>query len=119
MRGGTNHVKYWACIILGLAGAGLGLAGAGCVTMTPEQKMAHELFVQAAGKCESRYHTIHVDQVSLDGSLQVHADAESRGEIRAFVACYHEALKAVAESRRKAGLTVPDTLTQEHDVELE
>jgi hypothetical protein len=57
------------------------------------------------------------DQVSVDGSLQVHADAESRGEIRAFVACYHEALKAVAESQRKAGLT--DTLTQEHDVELE
>jgi len=35
-----------------------------------------------------------------------------------FVAGYHEALKAVAESRRKAGLPVPDGLMQEHDVEL-
>jgi len=111
MRSGRDHVRYWACIILGLAGAG-------CATLTPEQKMVHELFVEAAVKCESRYHTIHVDQVSLDGSLQIHADAESRGEYAGFVTCYHEALRAVAESRQKAGLPVPDVLTQEHDVEL-
>ena len=98
--------------------AGL-LLGAGCAgNMTPEQKMAHDIFLEVAGHCESRYHTIHVDQVGLDGSLQIHADAESRGEYPGFVACYHEALKAVAESRRKAGLPVPDGLTQEHDVEL-
>jgi len=76
------------------------------------------LFVEAAGKCESRYHTIHVDQIGLDGSLQIHADAESRGEYQQFVACYHAALKAAAEARRKAGLPVPDALMQEHDVEL-
>jgi hypothetical protein len=35
-----------------------------------------------------------------------------------FVACYHDALKANAESRRKAGLPVPEGLMQEHDVEL-
>ena len=104
-------MRHWARTVLALACAG-------CATMTSEQKMVHELFVEAAGKCESRYHTIHVDQVSLDGSLQIHADAESRGQYPGFVACYHEALKAAAESRRKAGLPVPDGLTQEHDVEL-
>jgi hypothetical protein len=109
-------VRHWLGIVVALVAA---LGAGACMTMTPEQKLSHELFVQASNHCESRYHTIHVDQVSVDGSLQVHADAESRGEIRAFVGCYHEALKAVAESRRKAGLPVPDTLTQEHDVELE
>src|SRR5258706_13966022 len=74
MRGGRDaRMKHWAWIVLALAGAG-------CATMTPEQKMVHELFVEAAGKCETRYHTIHVDQIGLDGSLQIHADAESRGE---------------------------------------
>jgi hypothetical protein len=111
MRGGGTLMRHWTWIVLALAGAG-------CVTMTPEQKLVHELFVEAATKCESRYHTIHVDLIGLDGSLQIHADAESRGEYSGFVACYHETLKAVAESRRKAGLPVPDVLTQEHDVEL-
>lgn len=104
-------MKHWNWIVLALVGAG-------CVTMTPEQKLTHELFVAASGKCESRYHTIHVDLVGLDGSLQIHADAESRGEYPGFVACYHEALKASAEARRKAGLPVPEALIQEHDVEL-
>jgi hypothetical protein len=102
----------WAWIVLALAGAG-------CVTLTPEQKLSHELFVEAAHQCESRYHTIHVDQIDLEGSLKLHADAESRSEYRPFVACYHDALKARAEARRKAGLPVPETLMHEHDVELD
>jgi hypothetical protein len=97
----------------------LALAGAGCVTLTPEQKLTHELFVEAAGECESRYHTIHVALVGLDGSLQARADADSRGQYRAFVDCYHDALKARAEARRKAGLPVPEALMQEHDVGLD
>ena len=104
-------MRHWMWIVLALAGAG-------CVTLTPEQKLSHELFVEASGECEGRYHTIHVDLVGLDGSLQIHADAESRSEYQAFVACYHKALKARAEARRKAGLPVPDALMQEHDVEL-
>ena len=97
------------------------LVGAGCAgaTMTPEQKMVHELFVEAAHQCESRYHTIHVDQVDLDGGLKIHADADSRTEYRAFVACYAEGLKARAQTRRKAGLSVPESLTREPDVELD
>jgi len=94
--------------------------GAGCaMTLTPEQKLSHEIFVEAAHECQSRYHTIHVDLIDLEGSLKLHADADSRGEYRAFVACYHDALKARAEARQKAGLPVPDTLMHEHDVELD
>lgn len=97
----------------------LALAGAGCMTLTPEQKQSHEMFVQAAHQCEGRYHTIHVDQVDIEGSLKLHADADSRSEYRPFVACYHDALKAHADALRKAGLPVPEPLMQEHDVELD
>jgi hypothetical protein len=95
------------------------LLGAGCVSLTPEQKLAHQMFVETAYQCESRYHTIHVDQIDLEGGLQIHADADSRGEYRAFVACYHEGLKARAEARRKAGLDVPETLLRSPDVQLD
>ena len=93
---------------------------AGCATaMTPEQKMLHEIFVEVAHQCESRFHTIHVDQVDLEGGLKIHADADSRTEYRPFVACYTDGLKARAETRRKAGQPVPDGLTREPDVELD
>ena len=96
------------------------LLGTGCAaTMTPEQKATHEIFVEAAYQCESRFHTIHVDQVDLEGGLKIHADADSRTEYRAFVACYVEGLKARAEARRKAGQPVPEALTREPDVELD
>jgi hypothetical protein len=99
--------------------AGL-LLGAGCAaSMTPEQKMVHEIFVEVAGHCESRYHTIHVDRIDLEGGVKIHADAESRSEYRPFVACYVEGLKARAEARRKAGLPVLESLTREPDVELD
>ena len=91
----------------------------GCVTLTPEQKLAHQIFVEAAYQCESRYHTIHVDQIDLEGALQIHADADSRSEYRAFVMCYHQALNAQVEVRRRVGLEVPEGLTRAPDVELE
>lgn len=98
---------------------GLTLFGAGCASMTPEQRQIHELFVEAAGECESRYHTIHVDQIDLDGNLKIHADADSRSEYRYFVDCYHAALKSRAEARQKIGLPVPEYLSQNKDVELD
>ena len=102
---------------MALAGA---LLAAGCAAnMTPEQKMAHEIFVQVASHCESRYHTIHVDQIDLEGGLKVHADADSRMEYRAFVSCYVEGLKARAEARGKAGQPVLEGLTRSPDVELD
>jgi len=96
------------------------LVGAGCAAnLTPEQKAAHEIFVEAAHQCESRFHTIHVDLVDLDGGLKIHADADSRTEYRPFVACYTEGVKARAEARRKAGQPVPEALLREPDVELD
>jgi hypothetical protein len=102
----------------------MALAGApviaGCAAnMTPEQKMAHEIFVQVASSCESRYHTIHVDQIDPEGGLKIHADADSRTEYRPFVACYTDGLKARAEEQRKAGQPVYEGLTRAPDVELD
>src|SRR5262249_12275889 len=55
------------------------LVGAGCAAnLTPEQTAMHEIFLDVAYQCESRYHTIHVDQADLEGGLQIHADADSR-----------------------------------------
>jgi hypothetical protein len=99
--------------------AGLALLGTGCVSMSPEQRLSHEIFLDAAGLCESRYHTLHVDQVDLDGNVKVHADADTRAEIRQFTACYHDSIKDRVDSLRKSGKTVPDLLTKEPDVELD
>jgi len=92
-----------------------------CATaMTPEQKMLQEIYVEVAHQCKSRFHTIHVDQVDLDGGgLKIHADADSRSEYRGFVTCYTDGLKARAEARRKAGQEVPEALVREPDVELD
>ena len=98
----------------------IALLGVGCaVAMTPEQAMLHEIFVETAHECQTRYHTIHVDQVDLEGGLKIHADADSRAEYRAFVTCYSEGLKARAEARRKAGQPVLEALERVPDVELD
>jgi len=106
----ARSVMIAAALLLGAACAGL---------VTPEQQASHEIFVEAAHQCESRYHTLHVDLVDLEGNLKLHADADSRGEYRYFVACYHDGLRARADARRKAGLPVPEGLTREPDVELD
>ncbi|HTY80455.1 MAG TPA: hypothetical protein VMI34_21690 [Candidatus Bathyarchaeia archaeon] len=103
--------KLWLVALLGAACAG--------VAMTPEQKVAHEIFVEVAYRCESRFHTIHVDTVDPEGGLQIHSDADSRTEFRPFVACYQDGLKARVESMRKAGQAVPEALTREPDVVLD
>jgi len=105
----------WRLILLTSVPLWAGCAG----NLTPEQKMAHEIFVEVASHCESRYHTIHVDQIDLEGGLKVHADAESRIEYRPFVACYVEGLKTRAEERRKAGLPELEGLTRAPDVDLD
>ena len=66
--------------------------------------MAHEVFVQVASHCESRYHTIHVDQIDFEGGLKIHAAADSRTEDRPFVACYVEASRrARRNGERRVG----------------
>ena len=84
-----------------------------------EQALLHEIFVETAHQCESRYHTIHVDQVDLQGGLKIHADADSRTEYRAFVTCCVDGLKARADARRKAGQPALEALERVPDVELD
>jgi hypothetical protein len=115
MRTEVKMMSYWRLILL----ASIPLWAGCATTMTPEQKMAHEIFVEVASSCESRYHTIHVDQIDIDGGLKIHADADSRTEYRSFVACYSDGLKARAEERRKAGQPVYEGLTRTPDVELD
>jgi len=103
--------KLWVVAVLAAACAG--------VAMTPEQKIVHEVFMDVAYKCESRYHTIYVDSIDRDGGLQIHADADSRTEYRPFVTCYTDGLKARVEAMRKAGQPVPEALTREPDVVLD
>jgi hypothetical protein len=105
---------------LGKSSVVMALLLVGCASaMTAEQKRLHEIFVEVAHRCESRYHTIHVDQIDLDGGLKIRADADSRSEYRQFVSCYLEGLRIRAEALRKAGQDVPEGLTREPDVALD
>jgi hypothetical protein len=91
----------------------------GCASMTPKARLAHELYWDAAKACEARYHTLHLDTIDQDGSVSMHADADSRSEYRPFVACYQEEVRARIEKQRQAGLPVPETLNREPTVELD
>ena len=103
-----------------VATLGAVLLAASCApAMTPEQKMSHELWIDAAYQCESTYHTIHVDAIGLDGNLSIHADADSRGEYRPFIACYHEGIKRRVEEIKKAGKPVPEALNNMPGVDLD
>jgi hypothetical protein len=91
----------------------------GCASMTPEARLLNELYWDAAKACEARYHTLHLDTIDQDGSVSIHADADSRSEYRPFVACYQEEVRARIEKQRQAGLPVPEALNRELTVELD
>jgi hypothetical protein len=95
------------------------LLAAGCATMTPEAWLRNELFWDAARECESRYRTLHLDRIDADGGITMHADAETRSELQPFTACYRQAVRVRIEERRRAGLPIPETLSQEPTVELD
>ena len=107
----------WQRVMIGLP-VGL-LLLAGCVSMTPEARLLNEVYWDAAKACEARYHTVHIDLIDQDGTVAAHADADSRGQYRPFVACYREEVRAWAEKQRQAGLPVPDALNREPTVELD
>jgi hypothetical protein len=90
-----------------------------CATMTPEARLKDEIYWEAAKECESRYRTLHLDRIDLDGSASMHADAESRHELPAFNECYRQGVRTRAEKRRQAGLPVPETLNQEPTADLD
>jgi hypothetical protein len=70
-------------------------------------------------ECESRYRTLHLDQIDVGGGITMHADAESRSELQAFTNCYRRAVSQRIEQRRQAGLPIPDELGAEPSVELD
>jgi hypothetical protein len=90
-----------------------------CGSMTPEKRIADEIYWEAAKECESRHRTLHLDRIDSEGNVSVHADAESRIELPAFNTCYQRAVRARAEKRRQADLPVPDTLNLEPTADLD
>jgi hypothetical protein len=95
------------------------LVAAGCVTMTADARLRNEIFWDAARECEGRYRTLHLDQIDTGGNITMHADAESRSELRPFTECYRQAVRRRIEERRQAGLPIPETLEKEPTVELD
>ena len=94
------------------------LLASGCATGKPDALRA-EIYWDAAVECESRYRTLHLDQVDMDGNVTMHADAESRHELKPFTDCYRKGVQARIERRRQAGLEVPDTLNREPTAEID
>ncbi len=91
----------------------------GCATITPEARLRNEIFWDAAVECESRHHTLHLDQIDSDGNVTMHADAESRHQLRPFIECYQKGVQARVAKRRQAGLPVPDTLNLQPTAEVD
>jgi len=89
------------------------LLAAGCESMTSGRTLRGEIYWGAATACESRYRTLHIDRIDMDGNVSMHADAESRMDLRPFNECYREELRTQVEKRRQAGLTVPEMPQQE------
>jgi hypothetical protein len=91
----------------------------GCSTMTPEARLRNELFWEAAKECETRYRTLHLDNIDTGGGISMHADAETRSELEQFRRCYRQGVKDRVERRRQAGLPVPDELNEEPTAEID
>jgi len=96
-----------------------GLLLSACGSMTPEKRIADEIYWEAAKECESSHRTLHLDRIDSEGNASMHADAESRIELPAFNACYQKGVRARAEKRRQAGLPVPDSLNLEPTADLD
>lgn len=104
----------WLCM------AGLLLAG--CAS-THETRLRDDVLLDvywgAARECEHRYATLHVDRLGNDGALSLSAAADSRSEFAGFRECYRKGIATRVERRRAAGLSVPDTMDMNPDVDLE
>ena len=90
-----------------------------CATMTPDARVADEIYWDAAKACEFRYRTLHLDRIDTDGNASLHADAETRMDLPAFIGCYRQGVRSRVEQRRQAGLSVPDTLNHEPTAEID
>jgi len=95
------------------------LVAGGIATMSPGARLRNELFWEAPVECESRYRTLHLDQIDVGGGITLRADAESRSEIQPFTNCYRSAVDRRIQQRRQAGLTIPEELLAEPAVEID
>jgi hypothetical protein len=92
---------------------------AGCASTTLETRLSNEIYWDAAVECESRYRTLHLDQIDRDGNVTMHADAESRHELRPFIECYQKGVRARIDKRRGAGQPLPENLNLEPTAEVD
>ena len=81
---------------------------AGCAAVTPDAALRNEIYWDSAVECESRYRTLHVDQIDSQGNATLHSDAEARHELGPFNDCYRKAVRARVERKRQAGQAVPE-----------
>jgi hypothetical protein len=92
------------------------------VRLEPESRLRNDVFLDvywnAPRECESRYHTLHVERIGVDGSLSVSAAAESRAEAQRFRECYWDGVRERVEQRRAAGLIVPGDINLHPDIEF-
>lgn len=102
--------------------AGIVLLAVGCA-FSPEEKLRWDLmedvYWDAAHECAGHYATVRLARVSRDGDLQVDLAAESRSEIRQFIACYWEGIRQRVDARRQKGLTVPDPFNLQPGVDFD
>lgn len=89
----------------------------------PDQRLQNELFLElyweAARACEGRYLTLSIDRVDPDGALTLRAAQDSRSELAAYAACYHDGIRARVERRKQAGLPVPESANLRPEVDID
>jgi len=91
------------------------LCYAGCAGMA-ESRARGEVYWGAAKVCEGHYRTIHIDRIDSEGNVTAHSDADTRSELQAFTACYHDEVSKVVG---KGGPGVPANLNKEPGVDLD
>jgi len=113
-------VVRWEAIMVRLLLAATALcAMTGCATTTPEARLTNEIYWDAAVECESRYRTLHLDQIDREGNVTMHADAESRHELRPFIECYQTGVRARIDQRRRTGQPLPDSVNESPAAEID
>jgi hypothetical protein len=102
-----------ATIALGI----LVLAG-GCAGTT-QNTGAFGIYWDASRECESRYRSLRVHRIDVNGDLTVSADLDLPSELAAFTRCYREQIQQGAARWQQAGQALPETFNQSPTVEID
>jgi hypothetical protein len=78
-----------------------------CATMTPDARIADEIYWDAAKVCEFRYRSLHLDRIDTDGNASLHADAETRMDLPAFIGVIGRGSARVSSSDAKQASRSP------------